>query len=88
MREKCGETSPWQGQRDHWHTGQEVDHLARVHKAPTQETTDASSSHEGQEKQKGQLVVIQWNLTITDIIGNQNFVPDSEVSLSHNRYFL
>ena len=81
MREKCGETSPWQGQRDHWHTGQEVDHLARVHKPPTQET-DASSGDEGQEKLKGRLVVIQWNLTITDTIGNQNFVHYSEVSLN------
>jgi len=60
----------------------EVALLARVHKPPTQEATDASSGDEGKEKQKGRLLVIQWNLTITDTIGNQNFVHYSEVSLT------
>ena len=28
------------------------------------------------------LIVVQWNLSITDTIGNQHFVPYSEVSLT------
>ena len=60
----------------------EVGLLARVHKPPTQEATDASSGDERKEKQKGRLLVIQWNLTIMDTIGNQNFVHYSEVSLT------